>query len=68
MTVDQQLVAEKELGDTLRGYAGRWVALKDYEVVASAETLEELLGEIEGQSEETTVLRVAEEENVACFF
>lgn len=68
MTVLEEIQAERNLGDTLRDYAGKWVAIRDYEVVASAETLKELLVQIEGESEDTTVLEVSEDENVACFF
>jgi hypothetical protein len=68
MTVADQLKAEQGLGDTLREYAGQWVAIRDYEVVASAESLDELLDQIEGESEDTTVLQVTEDENVTCFF
>jgi Family of unknown function (DUF5678) len=68
MTVADQLKAEQGLGDTLRDYAGQWVAIHDYEVVASAESLDELLDQIEGESEDTTVLQVTEDENVTCFF
>ena len=47
--LNRHLQAEKGLSDQLKKYAGRWVAVRNHEVVADAETAAELLGKTEGQ-------------------
>jgi hypothetical protein len=42
MTVAAQVAAEEKLSEVLRQFAGRWVAVRNHEVVANAETLQEL--------------------------
>lgn len=70
MTVAEIVQAEKELGARLEGFAGKWVATLDFEVVASANSLEELLErvETEGIAEKATILQVPEQPGAACFF
>jgi hypothetical protein len=68
MTVAEQAKAERDLGEILNDYAGQWVAVRDYDVIAHADSLEELLGQIEGEGEGTLVLQVAKDKDVACFF
>jgi hypothetical protein len=67
MTVAEQVQAERRLGDTLDQYPGEWVAVRDYEVVAHAGTLEALLDQVE-DSEAVEVFQVAEDPHAACFF
>jgi hypothetical protein len=69
MTVAEQVQAERELGETLADFAGKWVAVRDYEVMASADSLGGLLEQIEGepQGEETTVFQV-QDRDVVCFY
>jgi hypothetical protein len=70
MTVAEQVKAERDLGEILQGYAGQWVAVRDYEVIASAESLGGLLGKVEGEQaggQEPTVFKVADKD-VTCFY
>jgi Family of unknown function (DUF5678) len=68
MTVAEEIQAEEKLGEALNAYAGEWVAVADYVVVAHAATLEELLGQIEGREEEVEEVFQVSEGNVACFY
>jgi hypothetical protein len=70
MTVAEIVQAEKELGARLEEFAGKWVATLDFEVVAHADTLEELLEQVEseGIAEGATILQVPEHPGAACFF
>ncbi len=67
MTV-AEVQAERELGTRLEAYSGRWVAIRDQDVVADAETLGELLEQVEATQEDVEVLRVPTDQAVACFF
>jgi Family of unknown function (DUF5678) len=67
MTVAERIQAEESLRDTLRQYAGEWVAVIDHNVVASAPRLEELLEQVAGQAEQVEVFQVAEHD-FACFY
>jgi hypothetical protein len=67
VTVAEQIVAETELNDRLAEYAGRWVAVRDHEIVAVADTLKELLDQIQDSSQ-VEVLQVADDPHVACFY
>jgi len=70
MTVAEIVQAEKELGVQLEEFAGKWVATCGFEVVAHADTLGELLEQVEskGLAEEATVRQVPEHPGAACFF
>lgn len=68
MTVAEQVQAEEALAATLDGFAGKWVAVVGHTVVASAATLEDLLGEIQGQEDQVEVFQVAEDGATACFY
>jgi hypothetical protein len=61
---------ERRLGRHLEEYPGQWVAVCDQKVVAHAETLGELLEQIESQGlqDQATVLQVPAEQAAACFF
>lgn len=67
VTVAEQIAAETELNDRLASYAGRWVALRDHQIVADAATLKELHGQIE-DSAEIEIVQVADDPHVACFY
>jgi len=47
LTVAYLLEAEDRLADSLAAYVGMWVAVRDHEVVETAETLGDLLGRID---------------------
>ena len=67
--LEHTLEAEQVLADALSDYAGRWVAVRGQQVVADADTVEELLGEI--RSEEIEIERffhVPQGDAVACFY
>jgi len=71
MTVAEMVEAEKTLGTQLEKYAGQWVATDDYEVVGNADTLGELLEQLESkgiEGDQATVLQVPAEKATACFF
>jgi hypothetical protein len=70
MTVAEIVQAEKELGTQLEEFAGKWVATCDFEVVAHADTLGELLEQVESQGlqEKATVRQVPQHPGAACFF
>jgi hypothetical protein len=63
----QQVEAERELGDRLQEYLGRWVALNGQTIVADADTLEALLSIIDVDDVER-VLQVEETSGATCFF
>jgi hypothetical protein len=65
--LDQAVEAEERLSHTLEQYAGQWVAIAGHAVVAHAETLEDLLVEVEGQEVER-VQQVPQHAGLACFF
>jgi len=68
MTVAEQVSAEEELARRLEAHAGRWVAVRDHQIVADDESLEGLLEQIEEADPEVEVFRVAEDPHAACFF
>lgn len=68
MTVAEEVRAEELLAADLASYAGRWVAIIDHRVIASAATLEELLVEVQGKEDEAEVFQVAEDGATACFY
>jgi hypothetical protein len=70
MTVAEIVQAEKELGAQLEEFAGQWVATCNFEVVVHADSLGELLEQVEakGLTEQATVLQVPEHPGAACFF
>ena len=63
----REVQAERALSDALGRYAGRWVAVRDHQVVADAETLPELMELIDSDDVEA-VFEVAREQATACFF
>lgn len=65
--LDQAVEAEERLSHALEQYAGQWVAIADHAVIAHAETLEDLLAQVEGQEVER-VQQVPEHTGIACFF
>lgn len=68
MTVAEQIAAEEKLGDVLGQYAGKWVAVEDHQVVASADSLEQLLEQIpEHEVSQVEVFQAAEDSS-ACFY
>lgn len=54
-TLRQQIAAEAELAERLREYAGKWVAVRNHEVVVHAPTLEELMEKVHGTGQEASV-------------
>jgi len=67
VTVAEQIAAETELNDRLAQYAGRWVAVRDRDIVADSDSLKGLHDQIEDSSE-VEVLQVADDPHVACFY
>jgi hypothetical protein len=61
-----QIEREKELSERLTEYVGRWVAVRDQEIVAAADTYEELLAII-GADDGAEFFEV-QAEGAACFF
>lgn len=59
--------AEEALGVRLAGYVGRWVAVRNHEVVADAATPAELLERVEGLEYEA-MFEVPEYSEGGCFF
>ena len=68
MTVGEMVQAEQELGVELEKYSDRWVAIRDYAVVADAPTLGELLEQIAPQDEEVEVRHIPADQAAVCFF
>lgn len=62
----REVQAEKDLSLGLAKYAGKWVAVRNHEIVAAADTLDDLLPIIEDEDVET-VFEV-QEQGAACFF
>ena len=62
----RQVEAERDLAASLDEHAGQWVAVRDHSVVATAETLAQLLERIDPDSVDG-VFQVAEQ-GTACFF
>jgi uncharacterized protein DUF5678 len=62
----EQVQAERQLSHELERFVGRWVAVRNHAVVGDAETLDELLEEIEPESVES-VFEVVEQ-GTACFY
>ena len=56
MTVAEKVHAEKELSTRLLKYAGRWVAVIDYDVVQDAATWGDLLERLDGEQRERAEL------------
>ena len=64
-----ELERERQLADELSQYAGRWVATCDFAVVASADTLEDLLEQITEEATEVDgVFHVPVHSTAASFF
>lgn len=68
VTIKSEIASEHRLGETLSEYEGEWVAVRDYTVVAHADTLRELLEQIEGQEEVEEVFHVPTASASACFY
>jgi Family of unknown function (DUF5678) len=62
----QRVRAQKELAEHLQNFAGQWVAVKDEEIVAHADSLADLLKTVD--PDEVEVFEVAKEQATACFF
>lgn len=58
--------AQKQLAERLQEFAGQWVAVKNEEIVAHADSLEDLLETVD--PDEVEVFEVAKEQATACFF
>jgi hypothetical protein len=65
--LEEQVRAERQLSRRLANYKGRWVAVRDHDVVADAETLDELVDLIDDDPIEF-VLEVPEVRAPAAFF
>ena len=66
-TIDQQVAAEQRLAARLGEYAGKWIAVRDHDVVRSANTLDDLFDGL-GETEVEGVFRVPEGKGTVCFF
>jgi hypothetical protein len=62
----QRVRAQKELAERLQDFGGQWVAVKDEEIVAHADSLADLLETVD--PDEVEVFEVAKEQATACFF
>lgn len=65
--LDRALRAEEILAKELAGYAGRWVAISDRSIVASANSLEELLSRVDPEGLDR-IFEVATEPVAGCFY
>jgi hypothetical protein len=61
------LRAEEVLAKELAEYAGLWVAVRDHSVVASADSMGELLDRVNPEGLDR-ILEVAKEPTAGCFF
>jgi hypothetical protein len=64
--LEEQLDAESELSRRLGDYVGRWVAIRDHEVVADADSLDGLLEIMPDDAE--AVLQVEENTGTVAFY
>lgn len=62
----REVQAERELSKKLAAHSGRWVAVRDHEIVADAETLDALLAIID--PEDVEAFFEVQEHGAACFF
>ncbi len=67
MELKSTLRAEEVLAKELAGYAGLWVAVRDHSVVASADSLGELIDRVNPEGLDR-ILEVSEEPTAGCFF
>ena len=65
--LDQALSAEESLAKELAGYAGCWVAIADRSVIASANSLEDLLDRVDPEGLDR-ILQVAGEPVAGCLY
>lgn len=65
--IAKTLEAEEVLAQELAGYAGCWVAVRDHAVVASADSLGDLLERVNPKGLDR-ILEVAEDPEAGCFF
>jgi hypothetical protein len=65
--LDSTLRAEEVLAKEMAGYAGLWVAVRDHRVVASADSMGELLKRVNPEGLDR-ILEVSEEPAAGCFF
>jgi hypothetical protein len=63
----RQVQAERDLSRRLDAFVGKWVAVRDHDVAASAETLDELLDIIDPDSVEA-VFEVNERVGAVAFY
>ncbi len=68
MTVAEQIQAEEILSVKLEGYAGQWVATSDHDVIAHADSLDQLLEQINTLEVDATVFQVTADSDAVCFF
>lgn len=61
------LKAEEVLAQELAGYAGLWVAVRDHSVVASANSMGELVSLVNPEGIDR-ILEVSTEPTAGCFF
>ena len=67
MELNAVLMAEEVLAEELSRYAGCWVAVADRSVVASANSLEDLLDRVDPEGLDR-ILEVSEKPTASCFF
>lgn len=65
--LDCTLRAEEVLAKELAEYAGLWVAVRDHSVVASADSMGELLDRVNPEGLDR-ILEVSKEPTAGCFF
>lgn len=65
--LDRALRAEEVLAKELAEYAGRWVAILDRAIIASASSLEDLLDRVDPEGLDR-ILQVSREPVAACLY
>lgn len=69
LTLTDRVRAEERLGQTLLRYAGRWVAITDYSVIAAEATLDDLFERIsEQQRSKAEIIQVPKHPESAHFY
>lgn len=65
--LDKTLIAETALAQKLEAFGGQYVAVRSYEVVCAADTLNSLIDQVELETVDV-ILEVPEEPARACLF
>lgn len=58
--IDEAIAAEQRLADTLEQYVGKWVAVRNHQVVHSRDTIEEMIALVKGDDTIEAMFHVSE--------